>query len=346
VAPKDEANDLKTEAPAKPAPAPHVRLAPIEGFDDDASYVRSTATRVNEIGMQVGETVDLPTRADLILAAVNLILARELEPSCTGRLLGPLGEELPSSEDQVREAFGRADAMLVEANTTLEEVRDLAEPPGDWIAEATHRLDTLGAFAHALKAYLLPGEGPDAKEAARRAASRLAVLLEDDRPQVTAAAALWQASLRAREADPSRAMSVLGLALSRPRQGTLPFAFFARLLRCRILASRGGHAVALALLTQLEDRSVIWMARETDRANALRAITLVEIQVLRDWYARLPGPPDSPQRRWCVDRVKTLIDEHFSEDGSTVFRLTAAIPIVAVPEDAGRREPEAPHGED
>ncbi len=205
--------------------------------------------------------------------------------------------------------------------------------------------DALGRFVPQREVVRTARAG-DAQEAARRAASRLAVLLEDDRPQVAAAAALWQASLRARESDPSRAMSVLGLVLSRPRQGTLPFAFFARLLRCRILASRGGHAVALALLTQLEDRSDIWMAREADRTNALRAITLVEIQVLRDWYARLPGPPDSPQRQWCVDRVKTLIDEHFSEDGSTVFRLTAAIPIVAVPEDAGRREPEAPQGED
>lgn len=346
VVTKDKVFDVRDDVPADAVAAPLVRLAPIEGFDDEASYVRSIAVRANELALQVTETADIPTRTDLLLAAANMILARELEPSCTGMLLGLSGAALPLSDDQVREALERADAMLVMADAALEEVRDLAEPPGDWLAEATHRLGTLGVFAHVLQAYLLPGEGPDAREAARRASLRLAVLLEDNRPHVAAAANLWQASLRARESDPSRALSVLGLVLSRPPPGTLPFSFFARLLRCRILASRGGYAAALALLTQLEDRSETWMATETDRADALRAITFVEVQVLRDWYAQLPGAPDSPQRQWCVDRVKALIDERFSQDGSAVFRLTTAIPIVAAPEDAGRHEPEAPTGKE
>ncbi len=337
---EDEAGEGTGELAPDVLPTLDVRLAPVEGFDDDAAFVQSTATRATELALQADETADLPTRTDLLLAAANLILARELEPACTRRLLGLTGAEVYLREDQIRGALERADAMLVKADAVLDQVRDQADPPTDWVAEAAHRLATLGAFAHALEAYLSPGESPGALDAIRRAASRLAVLLEDDRPPVTAAAMLWQASLRAREADPSRAMSVLGLVLSHPRQGTLPFAFFARLLRCRILASGGGYVVALALLTQLEDRSDTWLATAKDRTDALRAITFVEIQILRDWRGGLSSPPDSPSRQWCTDRINTLIQDRFSEDGRTVLRLGVAIPIIAAPDDAGRREPE------
>jgi hypothetical protein len=283
-------------------------------------------------------------RTDLLLAAANVILARELEPTCSAKLLGFSDDQRFLSDEEVGDALGRTDAILLEAEAAVGEVGLLASPHAEWIATATHQLTTLRAFAQGLQEYLLPREGTDASNETRPASSRLALLLEDDRPAVSAAAGLWQSCIRAREVDPTRAKSVLRLALARPRPGTLPFALFARLLRCRILASQDGYAAALALLTQLEDHADSWLDTDADRANALRTITLVEIQVLSDWQARLSGPPDSTQRRWCTDRISTLVDERFSEGGRSVFRLTTAIPIIVTPEDAHRRKPEARQG--
>ncbi|MFQ5590165.1 MAG: hypothetical protein ACE5HE_03285 [Phycisphaerae bacterium] len=323
-------------AAAVPSGSLDVRLAPIEGFSDDAAYIQSVSARAAELALQAEATTDQATRTDLFLAAANVILARELEPACVGKLLGFEATQLSQSEADIRAALERADAMLVQADASLEAVRELSDPPMDWVSEAEPRLRTLGAFAHASAAYLLPGDGPEAADAADRAAARLAGLLEDTRPQVAAAAALWQASLKAQQDDSSRAMAVLGLVLSRPREGTMPFAFFARLLRCRILASRGGYAAALALLTQLEERCDSWFRSEQDRVSALQAIAYVTVRTLRAWQDDLSGPADEVPRRWCADRADALVKAHFEGGHANVLRLGAAVPIVAVPENAGR----------
>ncbi|UCE58947.1 MAG: hypothetical protein JSU63_16075 [Phycisphaerales bacterium] len=331
------------EPPTRQSAALHVRLTPIEGFDDEAAYARSIAARAGELVMQAQQNPDVLTQTDLLLAAANLILAFEVEPLCAAKLLGFPDEQLPLSAKQVGDALDRADAIILQTETTLSGIKGLEDAPAQWLTESSHRADTLTAFAKALRAFLQPEIG---QEAGRRAAAGLSVFREDANPQVGAAASLWQACLRARESDTSRAMTALDLALSDPRRNTMPFAFFARLLRCQLVSSRGGHVAALAILTQIEDRCSIWVSGEKNRDDAARAVTFVEIQTLKDWLASGTQDSDSSQQEWCANRIQTLVQERFAGGSDTVLRLSTAVPIIAPVEDAGRQSLHSPTSQD
>ena len=73
-------------------------------------------------------------------------------------------------------------------------------------------------------------------------------------------------------------------------------------------------ASALALLIQIEDRCDTWFTKKEDRANAFRATTLVELQVLRDWHEHLSDPKQAKERQWCADRLAKLVKERLPED--------------------------------
>jgi hypothetical protein len=321
-------------------PIPSLRLTPIEGFADDESYTRSISSQAEELATRARQTDDLPTRVDLLLASANLLLGHAVEPACSARLLGMTVQIPPLTDETLKAAFDRVDTVLVEADSALDAAGELPEPPDDWITQASDRLTLLGAFAHALRAYLIGGSEADAADADRRAASRLSPLREDRRPRVSAAATLWQAALRARGPESSRAMSGLNLVLSRPRIDTLPYSFFARLLRCRIIADRGGYAAAAALLTQLEERVASWFVRESERNDALRAISLARFNLYAQWRDTLASPENEKQRNWCTVRMQTIAAERFSVEEDTLFRLAATIPIIAMPDEAGQRAAE------
>ncbi len=308
---------------------PVVRLAHIPGFDDDTAYARSIATRVEELAAQASRADDLTKRVDLLAASANLALAHQIEPACTHRLLQFHSDEEVFEEAALRSALDRADELITQAQNTLRKVDDVDDLPEGWSAQSGRRLETLDIFAVGLRAYLLPGAGDEAVRSVRRAVSRLAPLLEDQSPAVTAAANLWQACLKSRYSDPARALSVLGPALADPPRGSMPYAFFARLERCRLIAKRGGPAAALALLMQIEEHCDDWLTDDTARDDAMRTAQLVEIQVLTDWHDRLGVPEHSAERQWCADRIKALLADHFAEDSKTVLRLTSAIPIIA-----------------
>ncbi len=329
---------------------PQMRLARMPGFDDDAAYMRSIADRASELSALASQADKPAKRIDLLLAAANLILARQLEPACSTALLQIVDEGNVWKEAELRSALDRADtlieqafaAMIDEAFTAIEELREQEGPPADRLDELTRRIETLRAFASGLRAYLLPGDGAEAGRVTRRAASRLSPLLEDQSRPVAAAATLWQACLRSRESDPTRALSLLDLALAKPREQALPYAFFARLQRCRIIADRGGSASALALLLQIEERCDDWLTSDADRANAARASQLVQLQILIDWHTRLESSSEhDAERKWCADRISALREAAFDGDDNTVLRLTPAIPIVARPPDLDDPMPEA-----
>ena len=336
------------------------------GFDDDAAYVRSIASRVDELAAQAGRVDDRLRRADLLATAVNLILAHQVEPYCSRRLLQLQSDDDVVDKAESQSAFDRADELIARAKTALQEWsarrplqdRDPASSkrgglsPGPSLrsgpaSEAGQRLETLQAFASGLRAYLLPGSNEP-----RRAASGLAPLIEDRNRAVSAAATLWQASLRSNDSDPDRALSVLAPPLADPAPGSMPYAFFARLLRCRLIAERdtvklvrdsnlapaGGDgkddhvpspAAALALLMQIEERCDEWLADAAQRDNALRTTQLVRIQILADWSERLALKGRVAERKWCMDRIKELLDERGGEGNDTVLRLSPAIPIIA-----------------
>ncbi len=326
--------------------SPQVRLRPMPGFEDDAAYLRSIAARVTELEAQAGEAGNPMKQAESALAAANLILAHQLEPTCTRKLLHVNGNVDEHGEADLRGALGRADGLIERAGAALKELHNREDQPADGLQESTHRLETLAAFAAGLRAFLSPEKGAEAVRSARRAASGLAPLREDRNQPVASAASLWQACLRNLESDQGPALAALDLALSDPVPESMPYAFFARLLRCRLLTDRGHPAAALALLMQIEERCNEWLTTDTERGDALRSAQLVRIQIMADWYGRLTGSNAASERKWCAESIQTLISEDFGEDGNTVLRLTPAIPIIASPPDEDGAAPDpAPEGD-
>lgn len=344
----DVPGNAPTAPPAVPPlpDLPRVRLAALPGFEDDAAYLRSIAARLTELEIQARQAGDSMKQAESLLAAANLILARQLEPTCTRRLLHVDGNMDERGEPDLCSALDRADALIERAGAALKELQVREDQPVDRLQQITHRLQTLGAFATGLRAFLFPDKGPQAARDARRAASGLAPLREDTYQPVAAAASLWQACLRSLESDQEPALAALALALSDPVPESMPYAFFARLLRCRLLADRGHPAAALALLMQVEERCGEWLTTDKEREDAVRAAQLTGIQITADWHRRLNGSEAAPERKWCTERIQTLIGGSFGEGGNTVLRLTPAIPIIASPPDKDGASPDPTPGED
>jgi len=306
---------------------PIVRLA---GLHDEPEYRRTIAGRVAELVHLAETTEDPVAQADLQLAAANLILAQGLEPICTRMMLGAQPDRFgPGGDESLREMLDRADMLIADAERLLGDPVREAAPASATLKSVRGRLDILQPFAEGLRAYLLPVDAAGGAHGARRAASRLSVLLEHDDLQVAAAAALWQAALRGTEPDPAPALAILEPALAEPSQQAMPYPFFARLLRCRILAAQGKFAAAAALLIQLEERCTRWPVKEADRPDYLRAVMLVQTHVLADWRDRLDAATQADERQWCTDRLAAILAKHFPDASATVARLNPAVPILA-----------------
>lgn len=310
-----------------PSTAPTVRLALPEGFDDEISYARSFADQSAKLVAEADAGSITTTQADLLLAAANLILSRELEGPCTLALLGA-GDSDAESTAATTGAFDRCDGLIERAAKLVEAEREGAGARNAWLDAAKRKLDALQSFSAVLRAYLEPA-GPKEGAAGRRVWSKLSPLLEDEDRGVSSAAALWQACLRSREQDAERAMLVLEPALADPREGSMPYAFFARLTRCRLLADRGGYAAAAALLMQIEERCPDWFPDRDRQQEAHRAVRLAELSVLRQWHDHLKTPEQDEERQWCAERMKSVGDENADE--ARVLRLSPVVPIVAAP---------------
>jgi hypothetical protein len=320
---------------------PEVRLSALPGFADDGALIESVTSRVTELQQQAADADDPQRKAGFLLAAANLILAEQLEPACTRRFFQL--DPPPQKDDAlaVAPALARSDVLIAEAEASLPPAAEHDAPDEDARTidrrgDELHRtVETLKAFAQALRAYLTAEADADPARTARRAASGLSVLLEDDNPQVAAAAAFWQACLRATDPDPTPALAVLDPAVIDPPPGSLRFGFFSRLLRCRVLAARGGSAAALALLLQVEERANDWFKADAERADAVRACAWLRLRILQDWHDRLDSTSQVDERTWCSSQMETLRAQRFSDArSSALMRLSQAIPIIARPPDA------------
>ena len=316
-------------------PRPSVLLAPIEGFEGDSTYIRMLSNRVDDLIARLNQSTKAPDRIDLQLAAANVILSYQLESACTRRLLSLKGQ--PDDAPGIRRALQRIDQLLSDANVELEKLGDGEAALGEgWLVESQKRHRALSAFAKGIGAYLTLAGDTEPQPELLKSASRLSRLLEDSDPQVAAAASLWHAVLRISGGDADRALSALDRALVDPSANALPYALFARLLRCQLTAQRGGHASALSLLMQIEERCDDWLKESSDQENARRAAQFMRLQVMADWHEKLIGANNAAERQWCVDRSKELIDEAFADvDANRLYRLQAVIPIIA-PEPAKR----------
>ena len=100
---------------------PGVRLAAVPGFDDDAARDSSTLARIADLSARIKSEPDLRKGVDLQLAAVNLILSRQLEPECTRWLL-----RLPDRPDRA-DGNSCADALARAEATPRDDTHSSAE---------------------------------------------------------------------------------------------------------------------------------------------------------------------------------------------------------------------------
>lgn len=303
---------------------PSVTLAPLA--DDDAARDGAIRTRVEEL-RRTAQQAEAPTaRVDLQLAAANLLLAELTEPAATRFLLNAVA---PGDAEQVAAVVAEADALLNDATGSLLQASGVADTDTEWAARSTRRLDSLKAFSSALAAVLVPKQGDEAVLEERRAAAKLSFLLEDPDVHAAAAARLWQACLRVRHDQRDQVLAMLSPALADlPRDSRRP-SFFQRLLRCRILADQGGHAAAMALLIQMEERVDVWFLRQQRPDDARRAVYYTELHVLRAWHDKLSGEEKKTEREWIVTQMHRIRNDHFDAENSAVARLEQAIPILA-----------------
>ncbi len=311
-----------------PLPTPVLRPITANGESRDLS---EAAREIAAAGAKAEQPLD---KAHALLSAANLVLARTLEPAASDRFL-QIERDDPQRDTLVNESIARAEEFLVAAHQALDQ-SIIAEGDDDAAVrkqELDHHHQTLTAFAGALAAYFQLPQG-DEPRSPRRAASELSPLLEDANAQVASAAAFWQACLRAMDPDPSAALSALEpVTNDLPSEGDR-YAFFSRLLRCRLLAARGGEPAAASLLMQAEERINDWFKLENERLDAIRTIGFLQMQILRSWYDRLTAE-QSDERAWCAARIARLSADLFATPmEAPVMRLELAVPIVVRPAPA------------
>ncbi len=318
------------------------RLAPHAGFDDDASYVQSVGDRVASLTTEAARTEDAERKTAMLLSAANQLLGYQLEPACSRKLIGLSPTDPEHTTEKIRVTMDRIGGLIAQVKQQLDQE---AGPDGKavapWIGLAALQINAMEAFAGALRVYLLPIEADKPEVAIRRAASHLSALREDPRPEVSAAATFWQAALRAMGENPQRALPVLDAYWSAPPTGSLPYSFFGRLLRCRLLADRGGEAVALSLLMQIEDQCEDWFEQNEARQNAVRATQFTGARIVIAWHDRLDASKRTDERAWCRQRIKKLAEVAFPSDGNTMLRLTPAVPIITQAKKAAGNPEEA-----
>ena len=338
---------------SQPAAPPAVQLSASAYPDDvadEAAYADYLQRQTEALLTQVQQAQDLVSEARCRLATANWILARQIEPQVTRLLLGIASEAdrgaLAALVAQAQQELSKAGELLASSDGQGDEPtsEEAAAPDGAGEAgalpedlQAIHR--DLTAFADALALAWADAETEEASSQARQAAGLLAVLLEDQRPQVAAAATLYQALLYQRAGRGERARVVLDVALQTLPDGGESLALFSRLLRCRSLAEDGAQVVAYSLLLRLEERCQEWFTLPDELAQASRAVALVRRHVLESW----PEPEDQAAaadlRAWR-DAAIGRLDELTHQDGDPppVMRLGSAIPLLLDPQASARAE--------
>ncbi len=292
--------------------------------------------------------VDLADQADRLndeqaipyrLAAANWILAYQLEPVATRWFLGLTATD---DGDRARAALRQARRQLQQARAARQRMAATSQPASpDELAAVTTLGETLDVLADAMQVVLIgaSSDGPDVDPGA--AAARLALLLEDERSDVAAAARLWRAALFNETGWRDRALALLAHPLAPLSPGGLRFDFYSRLYRCRCIADRGGYAAAEALLLEIDRMCDDWFVEPDTRQTARRATVAVRVHVLQAW-CEAQGETPSAEREWCLTTLKQVRTDA-CENGQpcTVLRMAQAVPLLvtipAIPGTATER---------
>jgi hypothetical protein len=185
---------------------------------------------------------------------------------------------------------------------------------------------TLEAFAKLFAACSDRREGTDYKQACEDAAVGLAKPRESEKPQVAAAALLWQAFAWDCAGKSDRALSTLPDALTTPER--LPYDFAARLLRCRILIDTGQSAAVIALTMRMQPLCEEWFPQQDKDGVAARQrlVAAVQWKATQAWLKVTASAPAAAR----LEKTLASAREPLSGDGDrpAVYHLESAVPIL------------------
>lgn len=283
--------------------------------DSEESYARWLDQRTEAIHHAARSAKSEPEADRYRLAAANWILSNACEPLLSRWLQGL---DAPSDRSRLEELS----AKVLEILKTLRgrSAPELVE------SDRAAALDFLECYTYTFRAcWAVEEVDPDQADQARR---RLSIYLEDNRPDVAASATLWQAALYWRQEKPERALELLPLAVEPLGKNTANFDFFARLLRCRVLAERRSFAAAWSLLTMIEEVNPSAFPTPLARQEALRTIAFAKGKLCERWVAEVDDRQRDALRSWCDEIARDLQKEHFSGDAQLLLRLTMAVPLV------------------
>ena len=309
------------------------RLRSVEGETDPAEY---WSRRVEAL-IEAASKAETPTeKSRFLLAAVNVLLGRTLEPFSSLAVLNMSRELTAEEKSLIHSTLMRAEGLIAESNDlcktqVVPEGGDAEAPaetpagekiPNGECGQVIHAAETLQSFLNGQRAYLLDETEPGAR---RRAASALAPLLEDADKKIASAGRLWQALLRGLEADPTAALQILGSPMASPHPETWPYGLVSKVIRCRYQGIQGSWSSALMMLMHIEEQLEEWVPAAAHRGDARRFFAYTRLEVLRRWYDSLP-PERETERAWCANQAQEIVKVYFSVDAS-LLRLDPAVPM-------------------
>jgi hypothetical protein len=295
--------------------------------DDPSAYEAC----VDDYARHLAQTADGLTEQEAVparLAAANWILTYQIEPVASRWFLGlATTGEIDRAAAAVRQAREHLDRIKRTPEKQDESTSTRPAAPPD--TEASAQCETLDVFARSILAAWSRNASDGKEEDPDVAAAKLALLLEDERPDVAGAARLWRAALFAETGRRDRAMALLSRPLAPLAPDALRFDFYSRLYRCHCVADRGGNAVATALLLEIEAQAEEWFLEAEIQQEAARAAAAVRSHVLQDWCDSLVDPDRDAERQWCIsalERIRTRTCE--DAEPCKILRLGQAVPLL------------------
>ncbi len=298
-----------------------------KGVKTEQAYAQGVDEALKTLHERAATAKDRSLQARLLLAAANLRLARRAEPFLTKAVLGD------DSQAVRRDLGATARKALQEARRASEllgaKPAPVSMPKGDPVDLSTVAR-TMRIFASSL---LACAEGKEVDQAI----SALKPLVESKRSDTAKSAQIVRALLRMEASRFEEALSALPPALEAPKE--LPWDFFLRILRCRVLAEQQRYAMAGVLLLRMEAECEKWLDKSR-LAVAQRAIARVRIDVANRWARELEAKKllDHAARR--KDVAEALARDHFSDGTVRVYRLNLAVPILIEAPPPAKPKPE------
>ncbi len=161
------------------------------------------------------------------------------------------------------------------------------------------------------------------------------LLLDEDNRDVAESARLWQCLIFNKCDKSQRALDVLPLVLTPVESNSA--AFFARMLRCRILAEQGKTTLAQALLLKMEEQCDTWFSDERLQSEARCTLAWLRWRLAQQAQYSLSEIPQSSWKDF-VERTEEMIRDE--KEPCQLFRLGSAIPDFGSPPQP-HREPSA-----